>query len=827
MTEDDSEQPAETAGGEDPETGETAGNEGSERHDGRAAETIGDESGLGSTMRSLVPSVIRGSYRWKFVISVLAILVVLSGVGAIGYVNAQNTVETDAEQQLTATVDMHADSINEWTISMESHTRSLSSAPALSGTDTETAESHIIEEQAKLPVDVRAIHVVDTNYDRVLTSTNGEVSGRSLSSIDEPWTGIEPGVDLTAANDVWYSPAAYQSGTLDDRVIAFASPVEGDEARIAVVVGTIDYRVDGLRQLHEDQETMILNTEGDTVLASNDLSGDPDEEIVESLGTVREGTAFERDGNLVIGYSAMADNDWVAITTVPTDQAFAASSAVGQSLLSVIGAGLLTLLVGGVFLARQTVTPLETLRDRAKRMEQGDLDIDLSTNRIDEVGRLYESFDEMSTALETRITEAKAAQAEAEAAQAEAEEAKTEAEAAQAEAEAERERMAEVTAELQRAADQYSRTMREAANGDLTVRADVDTDNEQMQEIGTEFNAMLDELEATVDEVKQFATDVAAASQQVSASSKEVQSASEQVAESVQEISDASERQSEQLQTVDAELSDLSASTEEIASTASEVETVAERTVDSSREGREAATVAIEEMTEVETEAERAVETIQSLETEVEQITELVDAISDVADQTNLLALNASIEATRAGEGGEAGGFDMVAQEIKELSADAKDAAAEIEDRIDDIREKTDESVDVVEHTSEKVEQGTEAVQPAVDALAEIAELAEDTNNGVTEISAATDAQAASTEEVVTAVDEVASSSEESAAEASNVSAAAEEQTASLSEVTRSVDTLADQAAELSQTLDRFETAVSQEGSDGSAEADQSPVSPV
>ncbi|WP_049922675.1 methyl-accepting chemotaxis protein [Halopiger djelfimassiliensis] len=778
----------------------------------------GDDAVLGD-LSSLVPSFIRGSYRVKFVISILLIVVVLSVVGGIGYVDAERTVENDAEQQLTATVEMHADSINEWTIAMESHTRSLSSAPALSGTDAETAEAHVIQEQAKLPVDVRAIHIVDTNDGQVLTSTNGELRGQSIASIDEPWTEIEPGVDLTAANEVWNSPTAYRSGTMDDQVISFASPVEGDESRIAVVVGTIEYRVNGLRQLHEDQETMILNTDGETVLASDELGGDPDADIVEALGSVRDGTAFERDDDLVTAYAATADNNWVAVTTVPSEQAFAASNAVGWTLLSVIGAGLVTLVLGGFFLAKQTVTPLEDLRNRAERMEDGDLTVDLSTNRIDEVGRLYRAFDEMRETLQARITEAKEAQADAEAAQADAEAAQEEAEAAREEAEAERERMAEVTDELQRAADQYSRTMRAAADGDLTVRATVDTDNEQMRAIGEEFNAMLDELEATVENVKQFADDVSSASTDVKASSTEVQRASEQVAESIQEISDVADRQSEQLQTVETEMSDLSASTEEIASTATEVASVAEQTVDSSQRGRAAAEEAISEMVEVESEAERAVETIQSLEEEVEQIGELVDAISDVADQTNLLALNASIEATRAGTDGDADGFDMVAQEIKELSADAKEAAAEIENRIATIREKTDESVSVVEETSDKVEEGTKAVEPAVESLEEIAEYAESTNDGVQEISAATDDQASSTEQVVTAVDDVASSSEESAAEAANVSAAAEEQTASLTDVTQNVSTLAEQASELSEMLERFETEADRAGTSAGGRA--------
>ncbi|MFC7074526.1 methyl-accepting chemotaxis protein [Halovenus rubra] len=748
---------------------------------------------------TLVPSFVRSSYRAKFVLTILAVVVVISAVGAAGYVNAEQTVQDDTEQQLTAMVDMHADSINQWTISMEAHTRSLSSSPDLAGTSQETAQAHVIQEQAKLPVDVRAIHIVDTNENQVLTSTNLDIRGESLGGIDEPWTDIDLGVDLTSANDVWKSPTAYNDQIVDDQVMSFASPIEGDEARIAVVVGTIEYRVDGLRQLHDDQETLIVDTENRTVLGSSELSGDFDQGVVSELGTRRNGEQFTQDSGTVTAYAALPDNNWVAVSTAPTSQAFAASDAVGLTLVVVIAAGLLSLLVAGFVLARQTVTPLRDLRDKAEKIEQGDRSVELETNRVDEVGRLYQAFDGMRTSLDAQITAAEEAKSEAE-------EAKEDAEIAKEDAESERERVSEMMNELERVADQYGETMRAAANGDLTVRADVNTDNDQMRTIGEEFNEMLADIEAAVGEVKQFAADVTGASERVTTSTKEVKQASEQVSTSIQEISVATEQQSERLGETQTEMSNLSGTTEEIASTASEVAGVAEQTVESSETGQEAAQNAISEMNKVEKESERAVETIRSLETEVERIDELVDAISDVAEQTNMLALNASIEATRAGEGNNADGFDTVAQEIKALSADAKEAATEIEQRIQTIRDQTEESVQVVETTRDRVQQGTEAVEPAVEALEGITTYAEETNNGVQEISAATDEQAKSAEEVVSAVDDVAASSDESAAEAENVSAAAEEQTASLTEVTDSVASLADQASNLSQRLKRFET---------------------
>ncbi|WP_316863424.1 HAMP domain-containing methyl-accepting chemotaxis protein [uncultured Cohaesibacter sp.] len=141
---------------------------------------------------------------------------------------------------------------------------------------------------------------------------------------------------------------------------------------------------------------------------------------------------------------------------------------------------------------------------------------------------------------------------------------------------------------------------------------------------------------------------------------------------------------------------------------------------------------------------------IASLSNASQQISEVVSLISDIAAQTNLLALNATIEAARAGEAGK--GFAIVAQEVKNLSAQTAAATEQISDQINGLQSATSRAVkanEEISSTIEKVSEISAAIAAAVEQqsaatqeiagnIDEAAAGTRDVSKGVTEVKEAT-----------------------------------------------------------------------------------------
>ncbi|SDJ33339.1 methyl-accepting chemotaxis protein [Natronorubrum texcoconense] len=765
--------------------------------------------------RRLVPSAIRRRYAVKFGI---VLLILGLGVGLVGFgatAGITNQVEDRVQDDHTSFASQEAQNLQMWNEQNEHTIGVIAWSDVVASDEPDAIEERFLDWEEHLDADTHAISYVDTDDETVLASTNLDTGGEEPTTVDEidgvpaeayeeaaesegvPWVSDAYTVDRELGDEqVTVMTYVLSVPNADDRAIVYTAELEAHANRLADDDGITTMVVDGDNNVMadnegygEDHETLGLaygDQNADTIVEPARTEGAGTNQVPGSaLSFDTAAYDFSDDEDYVVSSARVLGTDWVVVTHEPESQAYGFVNTVNDWGIYATLAGVLMIGLIGAVLGRNTAVSIDRLTGKASKMEEGDLDVDLETKRVDNIGRLYNGFDSMRDALREQIEEA---------------------EAAREDAERERKRVEEINGHLEEKADEYSDVMEAAADGNLTARMDAESDNEAMAEIADEFNQMLEEIEQTVAELNRFATDVATASEQVTASSEEVRSASQQVTESIQEISDGAERQNESLQSVNQEMSGLSTTTEEIAASSNEVADIAERTVDTGQEGQQAAQEAIAAMNEIETEAGGAVDEIRRLEEEVQQIDELIATISEIARQTNMLALNANIEASRSAGGQDDEGFSVVAKEVKALSEDVAEAADEAEDRLEAIRERTEQSADEVAGTSENIEDAGEQVEEAVKALEEIADLAQETNIGVQEISAATEEQAASTQEVVAMVDDAATVSEETTSEAENVAAAAEEQTTALTEVTKSASNLSGQAAELSEALDRFDT---------------------
>ena len=758
--------------------------------------------------RTLLPDVVRGSYAVRLGLALTFAIVVMIAVGGVISIQASATLEEDVQQNLVGLSDSQAGELETWIRGTERSVRATSDSSELNTDDTEEINEYLerLVENNETSENVAAVHYLNTTSGTFEASSNEDFIGVQPAEQGAVFAENPPQFDSEHDTHV---TEPFEVPIADHPIIAVLSPVTADDEHVLVYMTDVQERTQDIGDQHEDTFTIIVNEQGQYVAHPNstkiltDHGGN-----TEMLGTLTPGERkFMENDDQVMGTVKMETNDWVVMVHSDRDEAFALADQINSNLVGLILFAIINLGLVGVTVGTNTVTSLRRLADRAQQMGEGDLDVDLDTSREDEIGVLYQSFDQMRTSLREKIQETEEAREEAEQARKRAEEAREE-------AIEESEVMQQINEELEAKAAGYRDVLSDAADGDLTRRVDPESDNEAMQAVGEEINTTLDALEEIISTTKSFAQSVLAASDQAGQNADEVDEASQQVRDSIQDIFEGASEQSERLQDAASEMEGLSATAEEVASSAQEVAGTSQAAAEVGQEGRDAAEEAIDEMRAIDTETDATVEEINALADDLSEIGNIVDLIQDIVEQTNMLALNASIEAAHADTSGD--GFAVVADEIKNLAEETKDAAGDIEDRIDRIQSQAGETVDTMEETSDRITAGTETVEDAIEALERIVEYTEEVDVGIQEIDDATEEQAHTAQNVMELIDELTDISQQTASEADSVANAAERQTESIGEVADSSQELRESAKALDDLLDRFSVAGGAAASGGS-----------
>jgi methyl-accepting chemotaxis protein len=185
-----------------------------------------------------------------------------------------------------------------------------------------------------------------------------------------------------------------------------------------------------------------------------------------------------------------------------------------------------------------------------------------------------------------------------------------------------------------------------------------------------------------------------------------------------------------------------------------------------------------EDMSEIITVANKAGERILELKDSTDEIDEIITVITNIAEQTNLLALNAAIEAARAGEHGR--GFNVVANEIRQLSQDTQKSLQAVSKIVHNITRETTQTVEIINNNNQKIESGEKTLEKTSESFKIIAD---------------------NIQNMVMKINEAASASQEISAASQEISAVTEEQNTAATEFTDLARKLNDTAAELKDTI--------------------------
>lgn len=344
-------------------------------------------------------------------------------------------------------------------------------------------------------------------------------------------------------------------------------------------------------------------------------------------------------------------------------------------------------------------------------------------------------------------------------------------------------------------------TLGKAQEGDLTANVAYSSSRE--------FNNLSGGIENMLLHMRTLISNVSNVDNQVNDSAELVSSNSEILLESTQQISDAMNsieqgvtRQAEDTEQCVKHMTSLSEQINELNSNTTSIDEVINQTKGKVKEGM----YVIEEL---EKKSNASLNISKSVEIDMKEllkkslaIESIVTVINDIADQTTLLSLNASIEAARAGENGL--GFAVVAEEIRKLSNQSKDAVDEIRKVVDEIKQASNVTVTTVKEATDIASNQYEALGKSIKVYQEIEQNVGQLVQNMVQITDSVSNIDHMKEQTLTAVANIAGIASETTAATEEVGATITSQVEVVAEMNQKSKELIKQADLLAQEISQF-----------------------
>lgn len=285
------------------------------------------------------------------------------------------------------------------------------------------------------------------------------------------------------------------------------------------------------------------------------------------------------------------------------------------------------------------------------------------------------------------------------------------------------------------------------AGGDLSGQTLGVTSLDEVGQLTKAFNTMTENLREIT--------------QQNAQSAKELGVSTSEILASTQQQSASTQEQVAAIQQTSATMEEVRQSGAQIASRARQVAADSETAMNMTDQGIKAVLQTVSTMQQIGHQVNEVAENIVNLSEKNRAVGDIVALVTEIAEQSNLLALNAAIEAAAAGEQGRS--FTVVANEMKHLSNQAKDATNQVRRILEDIQKGIGKAVMLTEEAVKKVESGRQQTDISESTIRNMADATSQSIQAFQQIVAATNQQQLGLEQIFQALQDIRQSSEQTA----------------------------------------------------------------